>query len=288
MPPPWCPLVLPRRYRRALLLGLMSVACLFYAAVLEPNWLEIKALEVTLPHLPAAFEGYRLVHLTDIHADAWMTPKRLEKLVQQVNHQNPDLVVLTGDFVTNQAEVYGPTLMQLAALRATDKAIAVLGNHDVWSNRPLVAQTLQAAGVKVLENSLVVIEHQGQSLVVGGIGDVWTGRDRLEDLLQQLPTAGCQILLVHEPDFAHQSAPTEKFDLQLSGHSHGGQVKIPLLGAPKLPPYGQDYPFGRYQVGTMIQYTGRGVGMVRPRVRLNARPELTVLTLHAGASPTEG
>ena len=100
-------------------------------------------------------------------------------------------------------------------------------------------------------------------------------------MLARLPRTGAALLLAHEPDFADITPPPGRFDLQLSGHSHGGQVVIPFLGPPTLPEIGEKYPSGRYQVGGMIQYTNRGVGMVRPHVRLNCRPEITLLTLHA-------
>lgn len=100
-------------------------------------------------------------------------------------------------------------------------------------------------------------------------------------LLDQLAAGAGAILLAHEPDFADLSAPTGRFALQLSGHSHGGQISLPLLGAPILPPFGRRYPRGRYQVGEMIQYNNRGLGMVQPSRRFNCRPEITLFTLRA-------
>lgn len=101
-------------------------------------------------------------------------------------------------------------------------------------------------------------------------------------LLDQLAAGAGAILLAHEPDFADFSALTGPFALQLSGHSHGGQISLPLLGAPILPPFGRKYPRGRYQVGEMIQYTNRGLGMVQPYGRFNCRPEITLFILRAG------
>ena len=124
-------------------------------------------------------------------------------------------------------------------------------------------------------------------LAIAGVDDVWAGQDNLEQVVASLPREGSRILLVHEPDFADQSAATKAFDLELSGHAHGGQIKLPFIGAPKLPPYGQKYPFGLYDVEEMKHYTGRGVGMVSPRVRFNARPEVTLITLHFPVLATE-
>ena len=259
-------------------LGVLTLLVILYPTVIEPSWLQIVSLEMTLPHLDPKFDQYRLVHLSDIHADDWMTPQRLQKLVNTVNRLQPDAIALTGDFVTTQPEKYRDTLSTLKNLTPADGTFAVLGNHDHWSNPEVVRQSLEAAHVTLLANSVQSLMRDGNVLAIAGVDDVWTGNDNLEQVLDRLPPKGAHILLVHEPDFADQSAVTQAFDLQLSGHSHGGQVKLPFLGAPKLPPYGQKYPFGRYTVGEMLQYTGRGVGMVRPRVRLNARPEITVIT----------
>jgi hypothetical protein len=116
-------------------------------------------------------------------------------------------------------------------------------------------------------------------LHLAGVDDVWESQDRLDLVLEALPDAGAAILLAHEPDFADVSAAAGRFDLQLSGHSHGGQVIFPLRGPLVLPRYARKYPIGLYQVGGMLQYTNRGLGMIPPRVRFNCRPEVTVFTL---------
>lgn len=275
-----------KRIRRGIALCLLTILLILYPTVIEPGWIQVVALDLTLPHLDPAFENYRVVHLTDIHADDWMTPKRLRSIVDRVNRFSPDAVALTGDFVTIQPERYRDTLMELNALTPKDGTFAVLGNHDHWSNPQEVRQSLAAANVIVLRNDSRSIIRDGKILAIAGVDDVWVQADDLDLVLAQLPKDGAHLLLAHEPDFADQSAATQSFDLELSGHAHGGQVKLPVLGAPQLPPFGRRYPFGLYQVGEMKQYTSRGVGMVSPRVRLNARPEITVITLHAPSSPT--
>lgn len=261
-------------------MGLCTLLAILYPTVIEPNWIEVKTLDLTLPHLSQDFEGYRLVHLTDIHADDWMTKKRLGNIVKTVNRQAPDLILLTGDYVTKQANKYAPTLSSLRELKASDGAIAVQGNHDIWSDPLRIHQALEDANILELVNDVITIRRSSGLLNIAGVDDVWAQRDRLDRVLVRLPNQGSSILLAHEPDFADTSAATGRFDLQLSGHSHGGQVKIPFTRGPILPPYGKRYPFGLYQVNGMVQYTGRGLGMVSPRVRLNARPEITVFRLH--------
>ncbi|MDH5508153.1 MAG: metallophosphoesterase, partial [Anaerolineae bacterium] len=113
-----------------------------------------------------------------------------------------------------------------------------------------------------------------------GGDDIWENQDRLDLVLEMLPEEGCAILLAHEPDFADTSAATGRFDLQISGHSHGGQIIFPVIGPPVVPWLSEKYPLGLYQLGEMLQYTNRGIGMVGPpHVRFNCRPEITVFTL---------
>jgi uncharacterized protein len=264
------------RFFRRLLQGLLLVISLcllavFYVRDIEPNWIEIRTVQMPLPHLAPEFSGYRIVQLSDIHADRWMTANRLAKVVHRVNDLHPDLVVLTGDYVTHFAENYVSHLRVLKDLRPADETLAVLGNHDVWTNPMLVQQTLEAANVKVLNNQVETLQRQSAQLHVGGVDDIWANRDRLDQVL-------AAILLAHEPDFADQSAATGRFDLQLSGHSHGGQVSLPFRKR-TLPPLAYHYPIGQYKVGAMIQYTNRGVGVSGLRLRFNCRPEITVFTL---------
>jgi uncharacterized protein len=251
-----------------------------YVHAVEPRWLEVKTVDVTLPHLDKAFEGYKIVQLTDIHADRWMTEARIGGIVARVNQLEPDLVALTGDYVTMAAEEYGPNLAAFKNLLAKDGTLSVLGNHDHWSDPQILKDILKEVGAPVLHNQVSTIDRTGAKLTIAGVGDIWAQQDDLPKVVAQLPQDGAAILLAHEPDFADQSSATGRFDLQLSGHSHGGQVHIPFVKR-VLPPMGKIYPAGRYQVGDMIQYTSRGVGVAGLRVRLNCRPEITLLRLHS-------
>jgi uncharacterized protein len=199
--------------------------------------------------------------------------------VDRVNKMHPDLVVLTGDFVTRNPQKFAPNLSVLKALKPMDKTLAILGNHDAWTNPNLVQQTLEAAGIDVLANQVVTLDRGSQQLHIGGVDDVWAQRDRLNEVLAALPTTGAAILLAHEPDFADTSAATGRFDLQLSGHSHGGQVRLPFVKK-FFPPLAYKYPMGQYQVGSMIQYTNRGLGSSGIPIRFNCRPEITIFTLN--------
>jgi uncharacterized protein len=252
-----------------------------YATRLEPGWVEVTEVALTLPRLDAAFDGFRLVQISDLHYDlAWMTAERLQAVVDLVNVQVADAIALTGDFVSS-----GLTDAKREALvdslgKLNKPTYAVLGNHDHWTAPQRVREIMRRTRMEDMSNRVITLRRGAAALHLAGVDDIWENQQRLEVVLKALPATGAAILLAHEPDYADTSAATGRFDLQLSGHSHGGQVRLPLLGAPILPWLGQKYPAGLYHVGTMAQYTNRGLGMVRPHVRFNCRPEITVFTLH--------
>ncbi len=255
-----------------------------YARTIEPSWVAIERQHFALPRLHLAFAGYRLVQISDIHADRWMTPERVRDVVRQVNALAPELIVITGDFVTSRpvAPFLAGLVPELRQLTAPDGVFAVMGNHDHWTDPRAVRTALQDAAVRELRNTSSAIVRGAGTLHLAGVDDYWLGRADLAATIASLPADACAILLAHEPDFADVSGPTGRFALQLSGHSHGGQISLPLLGAPILPLFGRKYPRGRYRVGGMIQYTNRGLGMVQPYGRFNCRPEITLITLSPG------
>ena len=143
----------------------------------------------------------------------------------------------------------------------------------------LVRRILRESGIIEVGNSIHTIRRGESLLHIAGLDDYWEHKDRLDFVLKNLPPEGAAILLIHEPDFADISAATGRFDLQLSGHSHGGQVILPFFGPLVLPLYARKYPLGIYRVGQMFQYTNRGIGTIPPAIRFNCRPEITLLTL---------
>ncbi|NJL02022.1 MAG: metallophosphoesterase [Spirulinaceae cyanobacterium SM2_1_0] len=277
------------RWARRLGWLLLLLACLggIYSWQIEPRWLEIVRIELELPHLAPAFDGFKLVQLSDLHIDSGMPPARLTRIVRLANREQADVIALTGDFVTAPNDPAQSTARLTAALeplQAQELVAYVLGNHDCESRPELVQQALDAAGIADLNNAVRTLRRDGESLHMAGLDDIWAGRDRLDRVLAALPVDGAAILLFHEPDFADRSAATGRFDLQLAGHSHGGQVRLPLIGPPFLPPYGREYPLGRYQFGDTIHYTNRGLGMTILPIRWRSRPEITVFTLRSPLS----
>lgn len=274
-----------RRQKLAVLFVLLAfiLAVPIYGFEIEPYWLQVTKVPLTLPHLDAEFDGYRIVQLSDLHVVEKMPQKYLDRVIRLTNTQQPDLVAITGDIVTNEPQRYAARIE--AAFKAlAAPTVAVLGNHDHWSNPGVVHQILQNSQVEDLSNSVYTVQREQAQLHIAGVDDVWVGAADLDQVMAQLPQQGAAILLAHEPDYADVAVKTHRFDLEISGHAHGGQIAIPFVGAPVLPPYGKRYPIGQYQVEDLIQYTNRGIGMVSPRVRLNSRPEITVFQLSSTAS----
>jgi predicted MPP superfamily phosphohydrolase len=241
------------------------------------DWVEIVYLDLPLPRLAPEFRGYRLLQISDIHMDGWMTQARLAAIVDLVNRQQPDLVAITGDFVTYAPQRFVADLrVALARLTPADGVAVVLGNHDHRERPELLRHMFHELGLLDLNNAVHTLRRGRACLHLAGVDDVRAGAARLDDVLAQLPPTGCAILLAHEPDFADTAAVSGRFDLQLSGHSHGGQIVLPYIGAPILPRMGRKYPAGRYTVRNMTLYTNRGLGVI-PRV--NCRPEISVFTL---------
>jgi uncharacterized protein len=244
--------------------------------------IEITRLELTLPRLGAAFHGYKLVQISDLHIGTWIDRTRLEWVVEMANREEPDLVAITGDFVTYDPDKFEEDLVQvLRRLKTKDGAVAILGNHDHWTDPDVIRRILRRSDLEDLSNRVITLRRGSDSLHIAGVDDVLEKLDDLETVLEQLPEDGAAILLAHEPDFVRKSAASGRFDLQLSGHSHGGQVVLPLVGPPILPPLGRKYPNGFYQVNEMQLYTNRGVGTATLRLRINCPPEIAVLTLQS-------
>ncbi|HEU4325115.1 MAG TPA: metallophosphoesterase [Roseiflexaceae bacterium] len=263
-----------------------------YAKHVEPYRFDIHRMDLALPRLDPLFDGFTLLHLSDIHSDAtFMTPQRFEQVLGQIGAQ-PDLIAVTGDFITNartsNIEAVLPLLVQL---RPREGVVAVLGNHDHWSGPALVRGALERHGIAELPYAVHTLRRGAAELHLAGIDDLWPNprritpleqaRPLIEELAGRIPSAGAAVLLAHEPDVADISAAFGRFSLQLSGHSHGGQVRLPGRGAIILPALGRKYDDGLYQIGDMQLYTSRGLGMVRPQVRLNCPPEVALITLRA-------
>jgi uncharacterized protein len=267
-------------------LGIGAAALASYVRYIEPNWLDITTIDLPIRNLTPSLDGKRIAQLSDIHLSDFFTPDRLADVVARVNALAPDWLALTGDFVCDDAEVAEGLVEPLRTLDIP--AYAVYGNHDLWSDRPTVTRYLDAAGIHIQLNSCVQLDND---LWLAGVDDYWSGRPDLTVSLRDVPHSATTLLLAHEPDYfdivLHEDAPIA---LQLSGHSHGGQIRFPTLRAdalgnqsfaPVLPRYGRRYPIGLRQLDGRYVYTNRGLGCWPYPVRFNCRPELTLFTLRA-------
>ena len=245
----------------------------------EPDWLQVERVPVFLTNLPDALVGMRLAQISDIHLYPYTSEDLIARAVEQVNALDPDLVLLTGDYVTEDVAAVEALVPIFARLNPRIGSFACLGNHDGWVNRHRVSEGLRQAGVRVLANEGLSVSRGGATLFVAGLDDGWTGYPSLNRALENLAQPQPVVLLMHEPDFADLYARDGRVSLQLSGHSHGGQVRLPGMGAPVLPWMAQKYDQGLFSVGEMWVYTNRGLGMTGIPVRFNCRPEVTLLTL---------
>ena len=266
--------------------ALIAIAILFttsvYAQGVEPRWFAIKTIDVQLAGLDPAFEGYKIVQLTDLHArSAMMDRAMLAKVARIATAQQPDLIALTGDYITKGASKSEEMLANaFSQLKAKDGVVAIMGNHDRGEDSSPLERAFAVGKVKLLNNAVHSIERQGSRLNIAGVDDVWFRRANLPQTIAQLPNTGANILLAHEPDFGDIAAASYRFELQLSGHSHGGQIVLPF--APRVtPPLGKKYINGLYHLGVMQLYVSPGVGTTGPpKARFNCRPEISVIVLH--------
>lgn len=264
-----------------------------YVTQIEPGWFDVTQVGLPLIHLPSRFSGFRFAHISDIHLSSWMSGQRVKNIFDTIRTIQPGLVTITGDMVVGFGE-YKTTPWELAALEAPLKeltaqfpTLAVLGNHDHYYGASEITDLLERCGVHLLTNEVQKINIDSDVIYFAGLDDVMVKKDRMDEVLAKLPEDACSILLVHEPDYADKSAETGRFDLQISGHSHGGQVNLPFVQLQYFPDLAQKYPRGLYKLGQMYNYTNRGVGMSPPFIRFNCRPEITVYTLYPAGTTGE-
>jgi len=187
----------------------------------------------------------------------------------------------------SSADVIDPCASLLAQLQSPLGSLAVLGNHDVLSDPERIVRALETRGIPVLRNRSTAFARAGARLWFAGTDDVLEGHANLPLTLQGIPPEEPVILLAHEPDFAVHAARFP-VDLQLSGHSHGGQIRLPLLGAPVLPPLARRYPWGLHRIGGLTLYTNVGIGTIALPVRFLCPPEITLITLRAAGGMKSG
>lgn len=257
-----------------------------YARFIEPHWIETRRVALPIRHLAPEFEGYHLVQISDLHADQFMTAAWLGHIVARVNALKPDLIVITGDYVTDSHLHALPAFLPAAlkGLRAVDGVYGIVGNHDYYGDVTDSQSVMAQGNVCNLSNAVHTVRRGAGVLHIAGLDSAVYQNARLDVVLAALPDDDTPaILLAHEPDVADFSATTGRFALQVSGHTHGGQVRLPFVGMVWWPFHGRRYEQGLYRVREMWLYVNRGLGMVDVPLRFNCRPEITVFTLHDAA-----
>lgn len=246
-----------------------------YSYGVEPRWIEVTEQRIRLSRLSSVFEGLRVVIFGDLHVGFHINEKDVTHVVSKINALKPDLLLFTGDLVDDRQDVLLPILPHLQKLHAPLGKFAVLGNHDYQGDQ--IAPKLKYTGFHVLRNTHHVINKGGDRLVVAGVEDMLMGKPDLYQAVEGSPDS-CTLLLSHCPDFANNIVANQ-IDLQISGHSHGGQIRFPFLGAVITPPGGQIYTDGFYSIEQTNVYVNRGIGTTILPFRFNCRPQISILHL---------
>jgi len=277
---------------RGVKVGLLGGAGLtLYSGEIERHWIEVTDIDIAVRGLPEALEGVRIAQLSDIHMDEFTEETFLRRAVEKINALKPDMVALTGDFVT--LAPMGPKFAIGAAWQCADvlKKIkcrhryAVMGNHDDLVGKDEVTESLTANGIPVLDNAGLLVEGLGAQsgrLWLAGVDDPLTGRPRPDDAMAGRSAGDPVVMMCHGPDYADDvvdGLPPGSVDLMLSGHTHGGQVRLPMLTRVMLPEMGRKYVEGLFRMGTMQLYVNRGIGTVGVPFRFACPPEISVITL---------
>ncbi|MDX1933250.1 MAG: metallophosphoesterase [Capsulimonadales bacterium] len=254
-----------------------------YGALYAPFHPVIERITIPVRGLPPAFAGIRVALLSDLHVQPAFPARHLEPAVELVGRERPDLILLLGDYISDQE----PDKLQhmracataLRSLAAPLGIYAIFGNHDfpVPPDDP-ISEPWEAVGIRTLCHEVAEVRRGNESLYLVGLRSALSRPVNPAELLSGLPTESARIVLWHEPDRARDAAACGG-SLQLSGHTHGGQVVIPGLRPPILPLGGRRYPSGRFEVDGMPLYVTRGVGLLPPMVRINCPPEVTLMTL---------
>ncbi|MBD1381273.1 metallophosphoesterase [Metabacillus arenae] len=256
-----------------------------YARYLEPKMIDITSFDIKHKQIPKAFNGTKIVQISDTHMSDFFTLSHLKKVLNEVNDLKPDIVFFTGDLM-DEPNVYTmkqKVVEELNRLKAPLGKFAIYGNHDHGGYGTDIYHNMMAmTDFILLKNQYHEIKLlDGSMIQLAGIDDLMLGKPDYEKTLSNFTEENFSILLAHEPDAALESNKY-KVNLQISGHSHGGQIQIPFYGPLITPPYASVYTEGMYEVGTMQLYVNRGLGTTRLPFRFLSVPEITVFTLKTG------
>ncbi|WP_042121680.1 metallophosphoesterase [Paenibacillus senegalensis] len=246
------------------------------------NWVELTSIELSYSHLPEAFDGTRVLVFSDVHLGHYYYSRDLASLIKQsINPLRPDLVCFTGDLFDKKMTEREQVISALRMIKAPLGKYAVLGNHDYYDSPGRMRNMYRQADFTMLLNESTFIHRGDQAIRIAGVDDMVKGRPDLHKALHPLKEDEFIILLSHAPDFADRISNDFPVSFQASGHSHGGQVRLPGIGHLTAPLYGRKYVNGLYPLkeGELMLYTNRGIGLSVFPIRFWCKPEITLITL---------
>lgn len=266
--------------------GILGVAALFslplgYSNQGERFWYKVNQIPISFDRLPQAFHGLRLVQFSDVHLGHYFDERHLLKVVEIIQSLQPDMICFTGDLVEQDGSVLQASIPVLSMLKAPLGKWAVPGNHDYRGNIHQVLDGLEKADFEVLINRNKRITKEHQSIWIAGVDDSLNGNPNMKEAIRGILESEFKILLSHTPDYADM-AKQYSVDLQLSGHSHGGQIRIPFYGSVITPIGAKKYIDGLYRLedSHSLLYVNRGIGTTVMPLRFACRPEITLFTFH--------
>ncbi|MDB4370176.1 metallophosphoesterase [Akkermansiaceae bacterium] len=269
--------------RSAIGLAGIGVPSAIWAAKIEPDLLSVTRKDLTLPRWPKSLNGFRIAQITDVHYRPGLDDELVVKLREAVKAESPDLIMVTGDFVINDPSSLSEFAKAFNGISATHGVFASPGNHDRWHcNVSNIKKEIEGIGMSYLHNAGTNINIRGENIFINGLDSVWGGHPAPNLAWNGHRKDTPVVSLVHEPDFFDNLRSAKPLDLQLSGHTHGGQCRVPLIGyAPAKVKFGRNYIYGHFEKDRSQLFVGRGIGTVGLRVRFACRPELVILTLRS-------
>src|SRR5215470_13921484 len=264
----------PETPLRALALNLTHVA---RAALTEPYMLTIEHERIGMCRLPEAFESFRIVQLSDVHHGPFSDKSQIERAVETANRLKPDIIALTGDYISKERHYAAPCAEMLGKLEAKYGVYAVLGNHDHWTDAALITDLFRAEGINVLVNQGMRFELKGSTFWLAGVDDTMVGLEDISLALAGARADEMKLLLAHNPIVLRRAARAD-VDLVLSGHTHGGQVAFRSETSSSAGPR-RRFLKGLGRLGNTQIYVNRGLGTVVLPIRYGCPPEVSLLEL---------
>jgi len=277
--------VWPKRIRVAIAVLTLIIVCLaIWATLIEPNRLIVHQETIQIENWPKELSGLRIAVISDIHTGApFVNDKKLKDIVDKTNALNPDLIVLLGDYMSPNSWHSHQVLPEVTAaalknLRAPLGVYSVLGNHDWWYSGTRVRRAFEQNGIIVLDDEIKEIQWRGKSFWLAGLADLWTRPQHIGETIAEIPTGSTVIALTHNPDIFPRLP--QSVALLLAGHTHGGQVNIPLIGTPVVPSdFGPKYAAGHVIENGHHLFVTTGIGTSILPVRFRVTPEIVLLTI---------